>query len=242
MNPEKCDAPLTFVSAHYTGTPHVRAETHSEPSRSPPPPYHESLMPEAMAEALRQNSIDPASLLPNQIELFVNADYEQRLRLLGLWRISPPSYPLDQHLNSRLLSTSLQREEEEARVRYEQHMQARDEQSMIQAYLSEPMSAIRQAGEAAWPPAARMRAASIAAGRGPLSNKTEVEPYMIQGYEHHSDPAYANAGCLWAPSSHTGNMADQYGLYEQIRNHADWERMNQQTMQDRMMADEEMLM
>lgn len=249
MIPEKVDAPITFASAHYTGTQHIRAE--SEPSRSPPPPYHEALLlPEAMAESLRQNSIDPSALLPNQIELFVGADYEQRLRLVELWRISPPSYPLEQHLSGQLSPTSVQKEENEARVRYEAQMQARtmpNEEHMFDTYVSEPINPIRQPGEAAWPPAARMRAASIAA-RHSLVAKDDAEPYMVSGYEQRSDPVYAATG-MWqqqdplAPPSAHGGMEDQYGMYEQIRNHADWERMNQQAMAHQLAAgDDDMVM
>ena len=116
--------PIAYISSHYTGTAHVRpTDVTSEPSQSPPPPYNESFMPEAMAETLRQHSIEPAALLPNQIHLFLNADYEQRLRLLELWRIAPPSYPLEDHLNGTWVTTSVQREEDLARARYERQQQ-----------------------------------------------------------------------------------------------------------------------
>ncbi|EMC91155.1 hypothetical protein BAUCODRAFT_98803, partial [Baudoinia panamericana UAMH 10762] len=120
---EKQEQPVHYISSHYTGTAHVRPDTTSEPSASPPPPYREALMPEAMAETLRQHGIDPSALLPNQVQLFANADYEQRLRLLELWRIAPPSYPLEQHLQHQWAPTSVAQEEAEARVRYERNMQ-----------------------------------------------------------------------------------------------------------------------
>lgn len=256
--PEKKNDTLIYASAHYTpNTAHVRAE--SEPSRSPPPPYREALMPEAMAETLRQHSIDPSALLPNQIDLFLNADYEQRLRLLELWRISPPSYPLDQHLQGRWSATNMEKEENEARMRYEQQMQVRPVPQEEQM-LAGPITPIRQEGEPAWPPAARMRAASIAAGQGPLRH-AEVEPYIVNGYEIAAaspravEPVYAAAG-LWQAPSYAETMhqveqrqlqlENQYGMYEQIRNHADWERMNEQTMTEKFGAqqgmDDEMVM
>ena len=42
-------------------------------------------------------------------------------------------------------------------------------------------------------------------------------------------------------------MEDQYGMYEQIRNHADWERVNEQIAREGMAsmhgnADEDMVM
>lgn len=251
---KKADGLIHYASAHYTpNTAHVRAE--SEPSRSPPPPYREMVMPEAMAETLRQHSIDPSALLPNQIDLFLNADYEQRLRLLELWRIAPPSYPLDQHLQGQWMATNMEKEENEARLRYERNMQERSvpqEEHMLDTMATGPISPIRQAGEPAWPPAARMRAASIAAGQGPLQ-KAEVEPYIVNGYEIATspravEPVYAAVG-LWQAPSYTESvqqqaptMEDQYGMYEQIRNHADWERMNEQMMRQQQSMDDEMVM
>lgn len=214
--------PTAFVSAHYIHPTHAAFSTSSgsEPSRSPPPPYKESLMTEAMAHVLLQNSIDPASLLPSQIQLFANAEYEQRLRLLELWRISPPSYPLDEHLSNT--PTSMQQEENLARARYETAVIARGLEAYQRSQLevSEPMSPIREPGEDAWPPAARMRAASIASKSSrPVS---QAEPYMTQGYckgtQPHLDPVYASYGLWQAPQA----MENQYGSLMQMRNHADW--------------------
>lgn len=236
----KIETPVHFASAHYTHTAHVRSETQSEPSRSPPPPYHEASMPEAMAETLRQHSIDPLALLPNQINLFLNADYEQRLRLLELWRISPPSYPLEKHLQiqAQWVPTSMEREANEARDRYETQMCPRNvpqEEHMVDTIVMD------EAGQG-FQPAARMRAASIAEGVSP-TRPSEAEPYIVNGYEiaqnkHHVDPVYA-VGLWQAPSyGHAvqqpqTTMEDQYGMYEQIRNHADWERMNERMAREK---------
>ena len=262
---QQTEPAVHFVSSHYTGTAHMRPDTTSEPSRSPPPPYQEATagMPDAMAELLRQHSIDPAALLPNQVHLFLNADDEQRFRLLELWRIAPPSYPLEEHVNGTWISTSLEREETLARMRYEQQQQqpqrlvlaipsgrgpAREEGG-LDTYVhpdSEPISPIREAGEPAWPPAARLRAASIAAnGSRPGTRHGEAEPYIVNGYEgdqraKSADPVYAAAVGLWQAPSYAQaielqkSMEDQYGMYEQIRNHADWERMNEQVAREKM--------
>ena len=126
LQPEKQAqaATIHYISNHYTPTAHLRpagSDVVSEPSRSPPPPYNEAVMPDAMEEVLRQHSVDPSALLPNQVHLFLNADDEQRLRLLELWRIAPPSYPLEEHLNQGTwVSTSMEREEAE-RYPWETH-------------------------------------------------------------------------------------------------------------------------
>ena len=240
MVPEKIDAPLTFASAHYTHSTHLITDTLSEPARSPPPPYREAIMPEAMAEMLIQNSIDPTSLLPNQIELFAGADYEQRLRLLELWRISPPSYPHEKHVQAQHEQTSVEREEMEAKARYEQQMQARSRAE--RDFDGYPYGSDSGSPEL---PAVKPRAASIASGAAYLA-KGEAEPYMSNGYQQlHSDPVYA-AG-LWhssyAQAQPQTTMEDQYGMYEQIRCHADWERMNQRAMDAQLgQGDDDMVM
>lgn len=240
--------PIHFISSHYSHTHHIRPDQSSDASGSPPPPYREDLVPEAMAQTLRDHSIDPASLLPNQIHLFVTADYEQRLRLLELWRIAPPSYPLEQHLNGSLQPTSLEQEEFQARERYENQMQERQQPQRKQVEFDShiepgPLSPIRAVDEPAWPPAARMRAASIATSRPQTRHGIDAaEPYMLNGYQEQPrsasspsiDPVYAAASGLWQAPSYANamqqtsqGMEDQYGAYMQIRNHADWEAMNE---------------
>lgn len=264
---EKSDGAIHYVSGHYTHTSHVRLDTTSELSASPPPPYREALMPEAMAELLRQHSIDPSALLPNQAHLFANADHEQRQRLVELWRIAPPSYPLEAHLSGTLQATSVEQEQAEARVRYEQNLQARPyppEEHMLDTTIVEPISPIREAGEPAWPPAARMRAASIAAKLAQSqAQQLQAEPYIVSGYQsgQHAqavDPVYAAAAGLWQAPSYaaavqehqqqqpSAAMEHQYGMYEQIRNHADWEAMNERMARERFggmqgLVDDEMM-
>jgi hypothetical protein len=183
-------------------------------------------MPEDLADTLRQHSIDPSTLLPNQIQLFANAQYEQRLRLLELWRIAPPSYPvqaLAHNMDTHL--TSVELEEQRAKLRYEQRMQ----QSR------------------------------------PIAVAEAAEPYMLSGYEQQysqqqpqqqqdhrsnlsqaaSDPVYAAAAPsgLWsAPAHHANAQQLEAQYYDQIRNHADWERSNERMMQERLGRDDEMVM
>lgn len=227
------DSPIHYISAHYTPTAHLRPDTTSEPSRSPPPPYDSASMPQAMAEILIRHSIDPSALLPSQINLFYHADYEQRLRLLELWRISPPSYPLEEHINNGW--TTLEHEEVQAKQRYEHKAQRLSCEEEPMSDTQVPITPIREAGETAWPPAARMRVASITAASRNATRNDEAEPYIVSGYQSDqlsraTDPVYAAVN-LWQPpavGNQHGSIADQYGMYDQIRNHADWERMNEQ--------------
>ena len=73
-----------------------------------------------------------------------------------------------------------------------------------------------------------------------------AEPYIVSGYSEDPaaraiDPVYAAAVDLWqaptyaqAVQQHQSVMADQYGMYEQIRNHADWERLNEQIAREKL--------
>ncbi|KAK5719930.1 hypothetical protein LTR15_007203 [Elasticomyces elasticus] len=283
--------PMHYISSHYTGTAHILpTNTIASPSRSPPPSYSEATMPQAMAEMLKQNGVDPSSLLPNQIHLFANADQEQRGRLLELWRISPPSYPLEQHLSTGMDMTSLEQEEVEARSRYEAQQQQQQQRAQEEWGLDNhippqqqqhqeptPLSPIREPGEPAWPPAARMRAASILAASAAANRQNnaspqqamqaepymssgyqqamQAEPYMSSGYQQssHTNPVCAAAPTgLWqqptpgygygsgyveamARDADASRMEDSYGQFEQIRNHAEWEAMQERVARERLM-------
>ena len=232
------DSPIHYISSHYNHSYHIRHETFSEPSRSPPPPYHETMLTDHMAQTLRDHSIDPSALLPNQLHLYANADLDQRLRLLELWRISPPSYSHAEQVYGAQNPTSLAEEEASARQRYEaQHM-------VFDTHIEPPrITPIRQAGEPAWPPAARMRAASIASSKPTAHSSGDAEPYIMDGYQSSSppqfqsassvEPVYAASSGLWNGGQQQQAMEDQYGAFMQIRNHADWEAMNERIARER---------
>jgi hypothetical protein len=231
------EAPIHYASAHYNHSYHIRHETLSEPSRSPPPPYHETMLTDHMAQTLRENSIDPSALLPNQLHLYANADLDQRLRLLELWRISPPSYSPEEQIYGAQNPTNLAQEEASARQRYEAQNPAFD------THIEPPrITPIRQAGEPAWPPAARMRAASIASSKPTAHHMSDAEPYIMDGYQAGSqphlqsassiEPVYAASSGLW-PGQQQQGVDDQYGAFMQIRNHADWEAMNERIARER---------
>ena len=83
-----------------------------------------------------------------------------------------------------------------------------------------------------------------------------AEPYIVNGYTYgtasavteglasqrgSSDPVYAAAAGLWQAPSYAQAveqqqlvMEDQYGMYEQIRNHADWERINEEIAREKL--------
>jgi len=199
---QQLNEPIHYVSAHYTHTAHVRVgDSRSEPSRSPPPPYHEMAMPNAMADLLRHHCVDPFSLIPAQIDLFISAGDEQRSRLLELWRIAPPSYPLDNRAQPGYWEQA-----DKGKGRYEQY--------------------------------ARPRSASIAP-KSETSHDSDAEPYIVNGYEadqslHAVDPVYAAVPAQWQAPCYSAPTLQSCSGYGQLRNHADWEHMNRQMMQERL--------
>lgn len=117
---------IIYSSQHYTGTYHLVPNEPVVQSRADSPL---SMPVDDFEDTLRRNNVNPASLSPSQIKLFANADYEQRLRLVELWRISPPDNA--SHDSGAWSMTTLAEEEEMARLRSERRM---NEQAQQNAY------------------------------------------------------------------------------------------------------------
>jgi hypothetical protein len=170
--------PVTFTSTHYTHSRHVV---------SPTPEPRVQLSDQEMYDLLVQNSIDPHALLSNQVSLFRHAGPEQRLRLLELWRISPPNqggYDLYKQQQS-WPETSMAREEEMARLR---HDRALDTTRWLAARPGQQDSASdldasesRTTTDLLPPPPAPVPARPASAPGHRTS--TGAEPYMLSGYE-----------------------------------------------------------
>ncbi|KAG9547176.1 hypothetical protein KCU79_g15560, partial [Aureobasidium melanogenum] len=134
--------PIYYSSQHYTPMSymHVAAapdqqqaaapRADSPLSASPLDSNSNNMTPIHLASMLRNHDIDPTSLSHSQVKLFTNADYEQRLRLLELWRISPPrsSHQWQQE-------TSMAHEEQLAALRYEERMRAQVDDAQAEPYM-----------------------------------------------------------------------------------------------------------
>ncbi|KAF2669696.1 hypothetical protein BT63DRAFT_440290 [Microthyrium microscopicum] len=117
---------IVYTSMHYNHSRHVVPIRFHRTEETTPEPQL-PLTDEEMFGLLVQNSIDPHSLFASQVHLLRHADGEQRLRLLELWRISPPnvgSYDLSKQQQS-WTTTTMQQEEELAKQRYERMMEER---------------------------------------------------------------------------------------------------------------------
>jgi hypothetical protein len=172
--------PITYASTHYTHSYHVA------PVRQAAPAAEKTHMLAAeLGAILMQNSIDPTLLFPSQIDLFQNADNDQRLRLLELWRISPPQgrqgipQGVDYNTSRQLYDwppTSLAQEEAMAKLRYEHMMQERVQSEEIQNHQQQLDQSMDQARDSA----------AVLAAQGLLANSPEssnAEPYVVSGYD-----------------------------------------------------------
>lgn len=216
VQPEQAPKQIVYASQHYTHSHHVApARTASEP------PVKTHIEPSNLEAVLLRNSIDPTLLFPSQIDLFQNADDDQRLRLLELWRISPPSgrqgipADVDYSMSRQLYDwppTSLAQEEAMAKLRYERsEQQSAQQQQPEQSTVTSPVVADSSAHAA--------------------------EPYMTSGYEmmaqreyeksaqaeapkynQATDPVYA--GGLWQKNvGSVSDMENQYGAYAYARDY-----------------------
>lgn len=235
--------PAVYASSHYVPNVQPRHSVpvrfHSTPQASPEPepvpqptytPIVHFLSDSEIVEILNRNSIDPQTLFPSQVNLFRNADNDQRLRLLELWRISPPNlghYDLAKE-QATWLETTLTQEEQMARLRYERLMTERQFGNKIQQRQQEDhgmsLEVIQDIERPASAPESRGR-----------SSHGGAEPYMTSGYEllaqreyerssadaalkestrynQSTDPAYRGSG-TWTKS--VEDMENRYGAYEQ---------------------------
>ncbi|KAK2775132.1 hypothetical protein CKAH01_12889 [Colletotrichum kahawae] len=231
-DPAPANAPpppiIYSISQHYTPNAHVVRQQQQEPQHevqrpSSEPPQTEQITPELV---LAQHGVDTSVLSPAQFQLFRISEEPPQLRLIELWREAPPTSSND---NPTLAwtSTTLEQEEQLARMRYER-MEAERHQQQQQQVMSLDGTQI-QADDSRW------LASSIS---------HHVEPYMMSGYEemmrreqepellrssgnnysHYgsavgssykpaTDPVYKGFGDDWAKEQQM-QMENQYGAYQ----------------------------
>lgn len=172
--------PITYISQHYTHSYHVVPTRHI-----PPPPEKTHIDTSELEAILLRNSIDPSFLFPSQIDLFQNADNDQRLRLLELWRISPPQgrqgipEGVDYNTSRQLYDwppTSLEQEEAMAKLRYERMLEERMQREDIQDHQQELDQSMDEGTESA----------AVQATRDLLTSSPDTrtaEPYIVSGYD-----------------------------------------------------------
>lgn len=211
---------IVYASSHYTHSHHVIPTR----SASEPPAKTHIEMSELGAILLR-NSINPELLFPSQVELFQNADDDQRLRLLELWRISPPQgrqgYPAgtDYNMSRQLYDwppTSLAQEETMAKLRYEKAQQDQQTRELSTSpEVAEPY---------------------MASGYDMLARREYEQSAKESSYNQATDPVYNSTGGngLWQKNvGSISDMENNYGAFAYAREYG---------FQQPMYADEEMVM
>ncbi|SPN96828.1 uncharacterized protein DNG_00348 [Cephalotrichum gorgonifer] len=128
-------APIIYsISQHYHHSTHIPLrqqglEQQAPPRRSSEPPQSEQESCEGM---LRAHGIDPSTLGPSQTQLFRIAAPDQKARLVELWSIFPPANR-DENPSVAWNSTTMEQEEQMARMRYERQQQ---ENAMNTGYVT----------------------------------------------------------------------------------------------------------
>ncbi|KAF2683269.1 hypothetical protein K458DRAFT_305175 [Lentithecium fluviatile CBS 122367] len=219
--------PITYASQHYTHSHHI-APTHHVQQQ--PAKTHIDLS--ELESILLRNSIDPSLLFPSQVDLFQNADNDQRLRLLELWRISPPQgrqgYPggVDYNTSRQLYDwppTSLAQEEAMAKLRYERLEEERIQQEEIQKHQQQLDQSMDQGADHAEP--------YIVSGYDMLAKREYEESAQTAAnhlrestrYNQATDPVYnytGGNGGLW--EKNVGSILDmenQYGAFAHARDY-----------------------
>ncbi|KAJ9645132.1 hypothetical protein H2201_001072 [Coniosporium apollinis] len=215
--------PVVYSSTHYTHSAHLVPK--SAPPQPPSPFSHAQL-----SEILTRHSIDPSTLFPSQLDLFQQSPDDARLRLLEIWRLSPPDY--SNHALALELGnwpcTSLQQEEEMAKLRFERRARQ-------QAYQQASTTGTDSIMEQDAPPLPPLSASSVSPPPDEMKTAS-AEPYMLSGYEalvkrdydehakvmdaagryyQATDPVYKSTG-LWEKQG-LQEMENRYGAFAQMR-------------------------
>ncbi|KAF4983768.1 hypothetical protein FZEAL_891 [Fusarium zealandicum] len=208
--------PIIYSSQHYTHSAHV---LRPQPAQQQEPPRPSSEPPQtegpSVETVLQYHGVDPSALTPSQIQLFRIADTPQQERLVALWTICPPGKGADIPALA-WSSTTVEQEEQLARMRYERLTQQQQVMSLDGTHV--------QAGD----------------GRWVQNTEPDMEPYMASGYEelmrrerereamasqprstygqdytHATDPVYM--GPDFARQQQMMEMATQYGAFQAFR-------------------------
>ncbi|KIX00313.1 uncharacterized protein Z518_10452 [Rhinocladiella mackenziei CBS 650.93] len=184
-------APITYITQHY------HHSAHQVPSHELP-----------VSTLLERSGINASALFPSQLQLFKNAEPEQRSRLIELWQIAPPTYGNQIHPKDlgNWPQTNMEREEEAAKYRLQML-----EQEKLKNLCALPGHENRHNAEP-----------YILQGYDTLSNINGVTAPMEYGstpmeeteYKQSKDPAYNSRE--WWHLSDDEPMEHQYGMLQQM--------------------------
>ena len=193
--------PITYsISQHYTHSAHIIVR--------PRPASVQETDDLTASIILSRHGVDVSTLFPSQIDLFKTADASQQMRLVELWRISPPNHgghALATEMGS-WPSTTMAQEEAMAQIRYERQLaeeQARKSQSQhVDMAMADDMVSDSEQSNAPLTP--------IQGGDGRwCPYQAAPEPYMVSGYE-------ALAAREYEANAKGRPRADAYGALGQV--------------------------
>ena len=177
---------IVYISQHYTHSAHLVKQDPQplRPASEPPQSEHA-----AVERVLREHGVDPSGLSSAQLQLFKRVDTPEKLRLIELWTVCPPTSSTDNPTLGWSMTT-VEQEETLARLRYEQQQQQLIDQQLQAEFMMmqdepvhepEPETVMSLDGTPLTP---------IQAGDGrwismaPASASYHyMEPYMASGYE-----------------------------------------------------------
>lgn len=169
----KPEEAITYsITQHYHHSAHIAAPKQSRPASTS---ATDSLTTEII---LARHGVDVTTLFPSQIELFKTADASQQMRLVELWRISPPNYGGHALANDlgTWPATSFQQEESMAQIRYERQMA---EERAARSHMVESSDDMMSDGEQSNAPITPIQGGDSRWGGSHVMS----EPYMESGYE-----------------------------------------------------------
>ena len=227
---EQEEPKIIYFSQHYTHSAHIVAKPPQQGTQEseqmlqhqqrrasePPQPEHQ-----AIELILIAHEVDPSALSASQLELFKTADDSQKMRLIELWRIVPPTNSTD---NPALAwsSTTVEQEETLARMRYERKLQE-EQAGSVMSLDGTPVATPMQAGDGRWIQSQHYMEPYMAAGYG---DYTPAQPRVADvhlggrlSYNPATDPVYQNSnnGIDWAEQRRTMEMENQYGILMAMR-------------------------
>lgn len=157
--------PITYsITQHYHHSAHIAREANETPSETPrrssEPPQTQQPSAELI---LNLHGIDYTALSSSQIELFKTADDAQKLRLIDLWRICPPTNQKENPAVA-LTNTTVEQEEFLAQMRYQRQWEENEQRQSTMSLDGTPLTPV-QADDGRW------------------ITTADAEPYMESGYE-----------------------------------------------------------
>ncbi|OBT48706.1 hypothetical protein VE00_00790 [Pseudogymnoascus sp. WSF 3629] len=161
----------------YSITQHYHHSSHIASQPAPAPAPAQTTDAHTTSIILSRHGVDASSLFPSQLALFQSAEPAQQMRLVELWRISPPTYGGHALAAEQPAwpATSVAQEEGAAQARYERAML--EERAARHNSMEVGGDDVMSDGEVSNTPLTPIL------GGGDGRGVSAVEPYMASGYE-----------------------------------------------------------